>query len=50
MLVIVQNLEALITVVALLRDRFKIRELGNVYYYLSIRIVRNRKAKKIYII
>lgn len=35
-LVIVQSLEALIIVVALLKDRFKIRELGNVYYYLSI--------------
>lgn len=50
MLVIAQNLEALITVVALLRDRFKIRELGNVHYYLGMRIVRNRKAKKIYVI
>lgn len=49
-LVITQNLEALITVVALLRDRFKIRELGNIYYYLGIRIVRDRKAKKIYVI
>lgn len=49
MLVIVQSLEALITVVALLKDRFKIRELGNVYYYLSIRIVRDRKTKTIYV-
>lgn len=49
MLVIAQNLEALITVVALLRDRFKIRELGDVHYYLGMRIVRDRKAKKIYV-
>lgn len=43
-------MEALIAVVSLLKDRFKIRDLGNVYYYLGIRIVRDRKAKKIYVI
>lgn len=49
MLVIAQSLEALITVVALLKDRFKIRELGNIHYYLGIRIVRDRKTKTIYV-
>lgn len=42
-------MEALIAVVSLLKDRFKIRDLSNVHYYLGIRIVRDRKAKKIYV-
>lgn len=49
MLVIAQSLEALITVVALLKDRFKMRELGDIHYYLGMRIVRDRKTKTIYV-
>lgn len=33
-----------------MQDRFKIRDLSNLHYYLRIRIVRNRTARTIYVV
>ena len=50
MLVIAHNIAALKAVITLLKDRFKMRELSDLYYYLSMRIVRNRDARTIYVV
>jgi len=44
------NLEGIAAAAALLGNKFKLKALGDVHYYLGCRIVRNRPNRKIYLL
>lgn len=50
MLIISYSTASLDKTVALLQDRFKIRDLSELYYYLSIRIIRDRSVRSVYVV
>ena len=50
MIIIAHSMAALQAVAQLLKDRFNMRELGDLHYYLGMRIIRNRKDRTIHVV
>lgn len=50
MLIVARSLVKLLSIAQSLKDRFKMRELGEIHYYLGMRIIRNRASRTVHVV